>query len=75
MLFDFLVSAGSVFFRVAVGATDQEENRADELQTFTTVGLLDGLGRSVLFSFARVEDVSCVERLGERREKKVGYGR
>lgn len=66
--------AGSVFFRVAVDATDQEENRADGLRTFTTVGRLDGLGRSVVFSFARVEDVSCVERLvarGERGEKRA----
>lgn len=53
--------------------------RADGLRTFTTVGRLGGLGRSVVFSFARVEDVSCVERLVAREAREArkgrGYGR
>lgn len=75
VLFDFLgfrLRAGSVFFRVAVDATDQEENRADGLRTFTTVGRLDGLGRSVVFSFARVRKTFHVWRglWRERRERR-----
>lgn len=63
------VRAGSVFFRVAVGATDQEENRADGLWTFTTVGRLDG--RSV-GGFQFRAHGRCFMWRGERQEAGMG---